>query len=72
MNDLSNVKYVVLMETVVDNKTVMKWGRCKTQEDVDDFIEIYDANYPNAHFEVYETNGCAMVIDEDTRKRFKK
>ena len=49
-----DTKYVVLMETELPNKYEMKWGRCKTLEDVEDFKNIYLIHYPTATFEVYE------------------
>lgn len=52
-----DTKYVVLMEAELPNKYEMKWGRCKTLEDVEDFKSIYLSNYPNATFEVYEVKG---------------
>lgn len=48
------VNYVVLMEAELPNKYEMKWGRCETLEDVEDFKNIYLGGYPNATFEVYE------------------
>ena len=51
---MKKINYVVLMDDDSSNKYVMKWGKCETLEDVQDFKDIYLSNYPNAKFEVFE------------------
>ena len=48
------VKYIVLMEDLSGEKIVMKWGKCQSLEDVNDFQSLYLLRYPKATFEVFE------------------
>lgn len=51
-----NVKYVVLMSWDEDNRTVMKWGRGKTIEDIYDGMSFYQDEHPELTYEIYEVS----------------
>ena len=54
-NNKDMVNYIVLMEWVKDNRTVMKWGRGKTLDDIYDGMSFYDSN-PDFKYEIYKVS----------------
>ena len=55
-NDMKEINYIVLMEWDENNRTIMKWGRGETLDDIYDGLSFYKDEHPNMGYEIYEVN----------------
>lgn len=50
----AEAKFVVLFTGERDGKSLLKWGKCSTKEEVDDCVETFETFYGKGDIEVYE------------------
>ena len=53
---MKKVNYVVLISWDEGNRTVMKWGRGETIDDIYDGLSFYQNEHPDLRYEIYEVN----------------
>ena len=53
---MKEVHFVVLMEWDEDNRTIMKWGRGETIDDIYDGLSFYQDEHPDLKYEIYEVS----------------